>query len=234
MKKLIVVGKSEYSGKPDWVTVHMSLKTEDKDSKKALSTAKNQLANITQEFKTLDLDVITSNFNAGSVYQHAKIRITNKYEKVFQSFKVEYSCFVELPFESKQILDVLSLLENAKPRPDFRFTFSIKDTQPILDRLSADAVMDAKRQANILADAAGVKLIGIAEINNAGSSFHDSYDMYEREMIRPEMAVEDLFVSTQLEEIYGDENSLESMFLLNPKDIKLNDEVRVIFEIGEK
>ena len=56
-----------------------------------------------------------------------------------------------------------------------RVSFSVRDDRPPLDEARRSAVLDGRRQAEVLAEAAGVKLSNIAEISDVRASPRDGY-----------------------------------------------------------
>ncbi len=65
---------------------------------------------------------------------------------------------VQFPFDKDYLKKIMQRLSQTKSHASFRLSFTIADPEPLRQQALAEAVKNAAQKANLLADAAGVKL----------------------------------------------------------------------------
>ena len=207
MKKLNVSGVSYISVEADLVNINFQLEYSSKIYDEAIQGL-NQLASrlkaLLLELSFEEKDLKTRNFR---VRQNFKFKKADQ-SRVFDSYFVSQNIKIEFDMNAKRLSKlVLSISENME-NLNFNIHFSLKNKSQYQNELIKIAVKDAKEKASQIADAAGVKLGDIIEMNyskNNIAQFRSNNLAYSAKSAGPE---------------------------IEPMEIKLNDQIECIFEIN--
>ncbi|MCD8108632.1 MAG: SIMPL domain-containing protein [Clostridiales bacterium] len=161
MAKVITVkGIGKASARPDQVVISMSLHTRDKNYDRAMALAGQHIQHLTETicaigFKKSDLK--TASFNVHTEYQNVKDRNGN-YNRVFNGYVVDHSLKLEFDFEMQRLSQALSAIAGCLTNPDLSIRFTVKDASAVNEEMLRSAAVSARRKAEILCEASGVKL----------------------------------------------------------------------------
>ncbi len=190
-----VSGTCEISVPADVGYIQLGVETQDKDVKTAQDENAEAMQNIIDAVTELgleDADITTSNY---SIYPYYN------YENDSRSEEPDYyvvSNTVKLRVKDLDILgDVIDIAADAGANKAYSIYFDAEDTTASQDDALAKAVDDALRKAQIIADAAGLKVDGIQTITDQTYYSTGYYDYavtdslaYAREYSTPIMSGE--------------------------------------------
>ncbi len=162
-----VKGKGNIKVKPDMTRVTMSLTNLCKDYDEALRRSSENSGLLRKAICDLgfdESDLKTVNFNVDVQNESYRDRYDN-WRKRFMGYKVNHTLKIE--FDSNNVLlgRLLGRISDSTAKPEFNISFFVKDNEAAKNQLLGNAVKDAKAKAVILADAAGVKLGDIQNID---------------------------------------------------------------------
>lgn len=167
IRTLTVKGTGKESFSPDRITVSVTVETAETEYSETTGLQAEKTAEITSALIKAGFDktdLTTSDYNINTEYE--------KYQKngIWKRKFKEYHCtqHMNLSFEQSseklnKVINALSSCKNSAPR--YNISFTVKDKDKVSDKLLTLAVEDAKRKAQVLAAAAGVKLAEIQSID---------------------------------------------------------------------
>jgi uncharacterized protein YggE len=164
-RTITVKGTGEISQKPDLIIITMSLEAIDLDYKKTLERAEAELGFLKTALLSVghkSESIVTSNFNVRTKYE-------NRYEQemwkeTFVGYLCEHSLRLEFDYDLPVLEKTIEAITDSNANPRFNIVFSIKDQESLKSQLLERAVADSARKAEIIANAAGVKLQEIEKI----------------------------------------------------------------------
>lgn len=176
MEKIIrVTGEGEKGVKPDTIEVALNLNGLNKDYSKSLSLVDEKVIALKDALKSIGIkDVKTQNF---SVRQKVKRIYTrdNNYKDEFEGFETNHNLKVSFDYDTKKLGEVVNSISATIVEPRLNISFVAKNVEGVKVELLKDAVEKAKVDAQVLADAAGVKLGSIVTINHSFSEVRYDY-----------------------------------------------------------
>ncbi|MCD8075384.1 MAG: SIMPL domain-containing protein [Lachnospiraceae bacterium] len=161
MARIITVkGIGKASAKPDYVEISMSLHTRDKNYDRAMDLAGQHIQHLTETISAIGFaksDLKTASFNVRTDYQNVKDRNGN-YNRVFNGYVVDHSLKLEFDFDMQKLSQALSAIAGCLSNPDLSIRFTVKDASGMNEEMLRSAAVNARRKAEILCEASGVKL----------------------------------------------------------------------------
>ena len=213
-----VIGKGQLKVRPDMTRITMMLEDVKKDYDKVLKASSEDteaLKSILGKEGFAPEDVRTISFNVDIENESYRDKEGN-WKSKFVGYKYRHVLKVEFPSDNKRLGNILNLIaNNAVVRPEFRFSFFVKDVEASKNELLAKAVSDAKEKAEVLSKAAGVNLKEIASIDYSWGEIDFEVRPFENYKM---MALPD-----EAEDSY--EMDIE------PDDIDMSDTVTVVWSI---
>lgn len=184
---ITVSGTCEISVPADVGYIQLGVETQDKDVKKAQQDNADAMDKVIKAVKELGLkdeDITTSNY---SIYPHYN------YDDGTRSEEPDYyvvSNTVKLRVKDLDILgDVIDIATEAGANRAYNIYFDAEDTQSSQDDALQKAVEDALRKADIIAEAANIKVVGVKTIVDQ-TYYQKGY--YDYDMPRAMMAEESM------------------------------------------
>ena len=161
-----VTGRAKASFPADKITLSMTLETADRDYQKTLEAAAEKLERLqgaaaSAGFEKQELK--TSSFNVTDEYDYVQTE-TVRNKRVFVGYKCSHGLRLEFDMDMERLGKTLAALSECEADSEFHISFGVKDMDPLKKQLLAQAVRDAAEKAEILAQAAGVKLKEIASV----------------------------------------------------------------------
>ncbi len=170
MERVIrITGEGRVSVAPDTIELSFVVAENDMNEQTALQKADKKICELKEIFAKLGIDekrVITKNF---SINQKTK-SVRNKngdWEYLFDGYAVNYSMTVSFDYNTKFLGEVLTAVSASLDKTNIRINFTLTNQEGIKERLLASAVANAKADAEILAEASGVKLGKILSISHS-------------------------------------------------------------------
>jgi uncharacterized protein len=203
-----VRGSAKVSGAPDWVTISFDVESRNYDYAKCMEQLACQTDSLREELLAVGLEresLKTTRFNI-----HTNFEWINK-RNLFQGYIASHNLRVEFPFNQEYLNQVLRVLSRTQSQASFRISFEIKDPEPLRQQAIAEAVKNCRAKAIVLAEAAGVKLDELMQIDYSWSEVR-----FESRM-----------------EICSEVDLCEAApaFDITPEDVDISDSVTVIWEI---
>lgn len=190
-KTITVKGIGKASAKPDYVVLSMHLESQNMEYEKAMVDARLRVRQLTDTLVELGFekaDLKTVNFNVDTDYNSEKDRYGN-YRKIFNGYKVIHDLKLAFDFDSKRLSTALSAIGGCVSNPELTIHFTVKDATAISEEMLRSATMNAKRKAEILCEAAAVKLGELIAINYSWGEIdvfsHTRYEMADECLARP-------------------------------------------------
>lgn len=91
---------------------------------------------------------------------------------VFKGYKATHNLNVEFLFEKDYLNRVLRVLSRTRSAATFRVLFKVKDPDPLRQRALAEAVHNSRVKALVMAEAAGVKLGELLQVDYSWVEMH--------------------------------------------------------------
>lgn len=214
MASVIVKGKGSISVKPDLIRLMLEMESRSKDCGEAMEMAGRELEELRDILAGFGFErdsLKTSDFNVRTEYESVHDE-NHEYHNVFKGYCCFHSLNIEFDLDTERLAGILRAVSASAAAPQLNICFTVKDEEPAREELIRLSAESARRKAELLCEASGVKL---------GSLLKISYD-------RSDMS----FVSQAR---YGmDMNCLRAeakAVSIVPEDIKLTDSAEFEWEI---
>ncbi len=207
-----VRGSAEVSGVPDWVVISFSVSSRHYEYGTCMERLAVRTESLREELASVGLErdsLKTSHFHIDTDFERVKEGSRERY--VFKGYNASHHLKVEFPFEKEYVNEVLRVLSRTESEASFRISFGIKDLEPLRQQAIAGAVKNSKEKAQLLADAAGVALGDILQIDYSWSEVHFRSSLDICEMAAPMEAPD---------------------YDFTPDDVDVSDSVTVVWSIG--
>lgn len=209
-----VKGIGRVSRTPDTIIVWMHVESCDTDYKRAVDSAAQQLNLIRANLGTIGFakeDLKTTSFDIHARHDNIR-REDNTYKEVFIGYEVRHDLSLSFPKDMAKLDEVISVLSMCLADPGVRIGFALSDIDGAKKEILEKATKDALEKANILCNAANVKLGQLLSIDYSWDEIsfvaHDKFRM------------SDLSIGCE-----------EASFDFEPDDIKASDTVEFTWEI---
>ena len=169
-RSIRVVGEGTVSASPDMATVHSGVVTQAEQADEALkenSTRMQEVMRVLRSRGIADKDIQTSNFSVTPVYESPPQQPRaqrSPSEPSIVGYRVHNQVRVKVRDLSK-LGAVLDELVSVGSNQISGIEFGVDDTSGILDQARSRAIRDAKRRAEVYAQAAGVTVGRVEQIS---------------------------------------------------------------------
>ena len=160
VRTITVKGIGKVSARSDYVILEMKLEAKDKQYDKVMDIATKQLTQLKQSLLSIGFEkdaVKTTNFNVYTDYDRYKDEHDN-YQRVFNGFVCCHQLKLAFDFDLKRLSEVLVTIASCPTHLEFDIVFTVKNPTEINDALLKEATINAKKKAELLCEASGVKL----------------------------------------------------------------------------
>lgn len=159
-RTISVKGVGKVSLSPDLCEVRFSLCALEKEYGQTVKSAERQLEGLRKSL--LDAGFAkkmlkTENMSVNASYKSERGSDGN-YRSVFEGYLCRHELLLSFPFDSKRLSKVLYAVTESLSEPGLNISFTVKDREKARTALLENAAKDAKRNAETLARASGVKL----------------------------------------------------------------------------
>ena len=216
-RTITVKGTGKASAKPDQVVLSMTLESKHKDYQTAMDMAANQIQHLNDTLSAIGFEkgsVKTTSFDVHTDYDRVKDRHGN-YASVFSGYEVTHYLKLSFDFDMKRLSQTLSAISGCLSHPQLSIAFTVKDATAINEEMLRSATMNARKKAEILCDASGVKLGNLLNIDYNWSELdiysHTRLDCCE-DAIAPKMKAASIDI--------------------DPEDIDVSDSATFVWEIN--
>ncbi len=212
-KTLKVTGKGKVEATPDIIILLFDVESHEweyQDAIKVLNKKVEALKEIAGFFNIDRKKIITKDFR---VNRQSRWKEDIK-EHVFNGFLASHPMELELPLDNQLINNIIIKIINEIEGLEFRIRFGVKNPEKYEQLLIENAIHQAKKNAEIIAKSAGIKLEDIVDINY---SFSEVY-----------------FRSDEMDYQMNESCSMTEAPMpdVNPDDIKLTETITIVWEIS--
>ena len=174
-----ITGTGKISVKPDLVLLRFpmyEIEIEFQESIDYLNDSVSRLREIIHEVG-LDKNLLkTTDFSISRKTEWNKK--TEKYD--FIGYKASHETILEIPFKKELLNEVITQISRSLTGIDFSIQFTVKEVEEHNKALLENAVLNARKNAEIIADASNVTLKEIVNIDHSFSEVRlESSDYYE-------------------------------------------------------
>lgn len=166
-RTITVKGVGKTTVKPDQVVIRMNFGARDKSYDRAMALAAEQVADLRQALVNAGFEkdaLKTTDFEIRTDYDRVKDKNQN-YISVFAGYVCTHSGKVVFDWQVKRLAGALGAIAESKVKPTINIDFTVKNPAAVNEMILQDATQNAKRKAEILCEAAGVKLGRLLDIN---------------------------------------------------------------------
>lgn len=217
MKTLRVTGKGRLSLKPDTIVVSFKSSAVYTDYAEAIAMASKATKDLKAVIARAGIDgelLKTSNLDVSAKYKSWYDDKDNRHEK-FIGYEYTHNSNIKIDNDNKLLGRLLYEVSASPLDAKFDISYTVKDMEKAKNDLLREAVKDAKEKAEILSEAAGVKLKSVVDINYSWG----------------ELRIHSRPISLEACEYRGAKPSDSFDIDIDADDIDVNDTVTVVWEI---
>lgn len=222
MREIRVTGKGKLTVVPDRMIIHIVLKGLEKDYKNAVENSKKSSREIRDVFTNLGFsnkDIKTSKYEIEAKHERECDR-RNRWQTIFKGYEYIHIIKVEFDKDNELLAKIIRAITNCKAKPEWNIQYTVSDVEQAKNELLNKAVQDSKKKAQILADASGVVLKQIVQIDYSWKEMRITAGLIGCG------ALED-----DCDDFYDDDYDEDFSMEIEPEDIKITDTVAVVWEI---
>jgi uncharacterized protein len=181
-RNIRVRGSAKVTAAPDWVIINFDVESRQYSYAECMAQLNQKTEYLRSELQKVGLDkdsLKTTQFNIDTNFDWVKDK------HVFRGYKATHDLTVEFPFNKEYLNQVLDVLGHTESKASFRILFIVKEPEPLRQQALAEAVKNCRQKAEVLAEAAGVKLGELQHIDYSWSELHFEHKMYVCESSAP-------------------------------------------------
>ncbi len=159
-RTIVVKGTGKVSAKPDYVVISLELRSKDMKYDKAMDSAGLQIQHLTETICAIGFDkkdLKTVSFHVRTDYKNSKDK-NGEYTSIFKGYVIEHHLKLGFDFDTWKLSQALAAISGCISNPELSIAFTVKDATVINEEMLRTATINAKRKAEILCEASGVKL----------------------------------------------------------------------------
>ncbi|MBO4493391.1 MAG: SIMPL domain-containing protein, partial [Ruminococcus sp.] len=167
MASIIVRGKGNISVKPDLIRLMLEMESRSKDCGEAMEMAGRDLEELRDILVGFGFErdsLKTSNFNVRTEYESVHDE-NHGYHNVFKGYCCSHSLNIEFDLDTERLAGILRAVSTSSAAPKLEICFTVKDEEPAREELIRLSAENAKRKAELLCEASGVKLGRLLKIS---------------------------------------------------------------------
>ena len=213
-RTLKVKGKGKLQVTPDQISIYLDLKGCKRSYEDALILSSSKTDALKDSLQSLGFkptDLKTVHFYIDTKYID-KREADGNYKRIFVGYEFMHHMKLSFPKDNTMLTNVLNCIMTGEEKPEIRIEYTVKNIEDCQNELLRNAIRDSKQKANVLAEAAGVTL---KEIVNIEYSWQDL-----------EAMLEPIAYNSTIESA-----SVGASFDFEPEDLTLEETVAVIWNI---
>lgn len=187
---MAIRGTGSHEVKPDYATLHLSIYDLNRSSERAMEAHAKQLAKakeLLEELKRDGVEIKKSDFQLRSQQKTETIRSSNGSTTQKPIGPVEFVANTNYRVETRKMEELPELIGKLVSSGIFEISslaYDVDNPRGALLQARKAAVTDAREQAEIYADAAGIRLVEVEEITDgeASRSYSDQADLPSRRL----------------------------------------------------
>lgn len=162
-----VKGYAKVTKAPDEMQVSFSLSSISKDYKEALKELEGKQERLLKEVEVLGLkeeDLKTRDFR---VFEETEEQVdeNGQRKRIFKGYRMTLDMILITDLDKELLGHLLEAITQSSSEPNLHVQFSLKEPETLYEELLRKATEDAKEKAKVLAEASGVKLGDLININ---------------------------------------------------------------------
>lgn len=216
-KAMRVTGKGKLSVKPDLIRLLLDTTKVCKTYEEALAKSAEQTEELKNCFEGLGFartDLKTLRFSVDTEYENYRDE-NNVWKNRFLGYRFTHGMKLEFDADNERLGRVLYQLARTECCPEFRINYTVKAPEAAKNKLLEKAVADSREKAKVLAEAAGVTIGAIVNIDYSWGELEIVSAPVERCMMSAANGAADNYKMD-----------------IEPDDIDVTDTVTVVWEIG--
>lgn len=166
-RTITVKGVGKATVKPDQVEISMTLKSKHRIYDMSMSMAAEQIDKLKNAFAQAEFEdgcLKTTDFHIRTDYDSARNK-DGSYIKVFVGYECTHSLKLVFDFDTARLADALSAVAKSRTNPVIDIDFTVKNPADVHERVLRAAAENARKKAEILCTASGVKLGTLVNID---------------------------------------------------------------------
>ena len=167
-RTVTVTGTGEIRVKPDIIRISFALSAKNTHYTDMMQQADMQMTALRQAMQHCDIEpeqLKTADYSVRTEYEHMPDENGN-YRQVFSGYVCRHELLLELPLNMTKLAEILRAAENSLTEPEFHIAFSVRDCHAAEAQALKAAAEQARRNAEALAAAAGVRLGRLISVSN--------------------------------------------------------------------
>ena len=168
MERTITVrGTGSVQVAPDTVELELTLSSKDRNYDVAVSQASTRLEALERAVQSAgftEKDLKTSQFQVSTEYEGVHDAQGN-YKSVFAGYRCTQGLRLRFDFDPARLGQVLSAIAASGAEPELQISFTVKEPEAVREALLQDAAENARKTAQILCAASGVRLGSLLRVD---------------------------------------------------------------------
>lgn len=166
-KTIKITGKGKVSVKPDIIRLNMTMEESYKEYEATLRQSSETTKILKELFVSLGFkndDLKTRSFDINTKYESYKAK-DQSWKKRLIGYTYTLHMLIEFDADNKKLGEILYALAHSVITPEISIEYTVSDPEKHKDKLLKNAIEDSKHKAEVLANAADVKLGDIVSID---------------------------------------------------------------------
>ena len=189
MERIIkVTGKGKLSVRPDTTRLLLTVEGTEPEYEEALARSARQTESLRDGLTGLGFaasDLKTVSFQIDTKYESYQDE-HGKWKQQFLGYQFSHRMKLEFPMDNKRLGRILAVLAQSQAAPEFHIQHTVKEAEEVKNELLKKAVADARRKAELMAEAAGVKIGALLTLDYSWGEMELTVVSAER-MAKPRM-----------------------------------------------
>ncbi|MBQ9498191.1 MAG: SIMPL domain-containing protein [Selenomonadaceae bacterium] len=165
-----IKGTGHAAQTPDTVVLSLTLTAQNKEYSAAMKIGSQQVEMLRESIVEAGFDaddLKTINFDVRAVYEDEEYKEGNskRYRRNFIGFECRHDLKLTFALDNDKLNAAVDTIAISLAQPKISIAFTIKDADAFTDEILKDAARNARRQAEILCAASGVKLGKLLSVN---------------------------------------------------------------------
>ncbi len=160
MKTVTVKGIGRVSAPVDTVELSFRLWAKDKNYDAALEAAAEKVDALERALEKAGFskeDYQTAGFHVNTEYESVQNK-NGVYQTVFSGYNCSYDQLLRFDFDTERLGVALAAVAESKAQPELNVNFTVKEPEKLEEALLQSAAENAKKRAEVLCRASGVKM----------------------------------------------------------------------------
>lgn len=168
MKTIRVTGRGSATAPVDWVVLRLDVSAQEMDYEESVNELNRRVDRLRKDIDEAGASVEELKTTSYSVDAETHWDSDTK-ESVFYGYRARHHLSLGISWDQDQLNRILRRIAEGGSCADIDLSFTVHDQEALRQAALADAVRSARNQAEVLAEAAGVKLGALQSIEHSWS-----------------------------------------------------------------